>query len=78
MDGKEILKWAGLIFLGWIALRWVTGWFAGNINIGDGTVYPGYAYAPPITAPATPVYAWIPPWQHSYRGGRGRGGRGRR
>jgi hypothetical protein len=77
MDFMKIAKWVAVAFVAWLAFRWVSGYFAGSLNIGDGTIWPGAAYAPPITAPATPLYAWIPPWE-TYPGGRRGRGRGRR
>jgi hypothetical protein len=69
----KILKWAAIVVIGFVALRWLLNIFAAPAppNIADGSIYPGWGYAGPLYAVPPRVYAWSP---RSWGNGLPRGG----
>ena len=55
-------KWAVIIVLGFLVLRWLLNTFAQPAapELGDGAIYSGWPYAGPLYARAPSVYPWSP------------------
>jgi hypothetical protein len=59
----KLVKWAVIIIIGFLALRWILNLVAPPAapDIGDGALYSGWPYAGPLYARGPVVYPWSPP-----------------
>lgn len=68
----KLLKWAAILIVGFLALRWLINVLAPvePPQIGDGSIYNGWGFAGPLYARAPLVRPWSPrPWRHGRRDG---------